>query len=296
MAENIKNMNDITKISFRVPGDDECSKNTVPLSIFFSFLEGKATRVAIPHRFGWRTVPVDVCCLTEIGDGGRPKIEVAGRPDVYGGNGAISFIPAGTPHRFSCDGPDSYISYWLHFNVFVSGNLELFSLYDMPNVIPADEAGNIGILIKEIISQPRNLTLNESLHQQLLGNALALELLRFGKFKYNAEALKSDLLRLLPALNYLAESMEKISTNQLAGKVNLSASRFLALFKQLTGMSPGKYQESGRIRRAGVMLAMGKFSLAEIAQELHYSDAFHFSRKFKEFTGVSPKEYRKRIN
>ena len=40
-----KNMNNITEMSFRASWDDECSKHPLPLTVHFSFLEGKVTEV-----------------------------------------------------------------------------------------------------------------------------------------------------------------------------------------------------------------------------------------------------------
>ena len=157
-----KNMNNITEMSFRASWDDECSKHPLPLTVHFSFLEGKVTEVKIPHRLGWRTIPVNVCCLSEMPAGTSALIELVDQPPICCQNGDITFIPAGLSHRFSCDGPRAYHSSWLHFNAFITGNLEIFTFYDMPNLIPAAKAERIAGLIRELLRQPRNMNLLES--------------------------------------------------------------------------------------------------------------------------------------
>ena len=288
-----KNMNNITEMSFRASWDDECSKHPLPLTVHFSFLEGKVTEVKIPHRLGWRTIPVNVCCLSEMPAGTSALIELVDQPPICCQNGDITFIPAGLSHRFSCDGPRAYHSSWLHFNAFITGNLEIFTFYDMPNLIPTAKAERIAGLIRELLRQPRNMNLLESVQLQLTGNSLVLELLRFGRIRDAGTVHRKDLIRMLPALNHLQSCTEPPSTAALAGMVNLSTSRFLALFKQLTGMSPGHYREQERFRRAAVLLNSSEMTMAEIAAKLRYSDAFHFSRKFKALSGVSPREYRR---
>ena len=41
------------------------------------------------------------------------------------------------------------------------------------------------------------------------------------------------------------------------------------------------------------MLKTGNPALEEVARELGFSDAFHLSKTFKRYTGMSPREFRK---
>ena len=50
------------------------------------------------------------------------------------------------------------------------------------------------------------------------------------------------------------------------------------------------------LRRAAGMLETMDLSVAEIAELAGMPDPYYFSTRFRKFTGVSPREYRKRRN
>jgi AraC-like DNA-binding protein len=67
------------------------------------------------------------------------------------------------------------------------------------------------------------------------------------------------------------------------------------LFLKHTGMLPKQYLDRLRMRMASTMLTERKQTIKEIAELLGYRDRFHFSRRFKAITGLSPQNYRKRF-
>ncbi|QYY36910.1 AraC family transcriptional regulator [Ruficoccus sp. ZRK36] len=79
----------------------------------------------------------------------------------------------------------------------------------------------------------------------------------------------------------------------LAG-TGLSYSRLRGLFRQAYGISPGEYRVQVRIEQACALLEATALSIKEIADRLGYSDAFAFSKQFKQHVGVSPTLFRQR--
>ncbi len=65
------------------------------------------------------------------------------------------------------------------------------------------------------------------------------------------------------------------------------------LFRQFLGMGPQEYIIQNRVRHARGLLRNSGYSVSEIAELLNYSSPYHFSRQFKEKTGMSPTDYRK---
>ncbi|MGF7049875.1 two-component system response regulator YesN [Paenibacillus sp. DS2015] len=66
----------------------------------------------------------------------------------------------------------------------------------------------------------------------------------------------------------------------------------LRIFKQELGMSVSDYIVERRMQRAKELLTSGKnLRLTDISEMIGYSDASHFSKSFKKFTGRSPSEY-----
>lgn len=69
-----------------------------------------------------------------------------------------------------------------------------------------------------------------------------------------------------------------------------------AMFQQFTGLTPLQYLIELKLRDAKELLRNTKQTINEIAVAVGYEDAFYFSRIFKKYNGLSPREYRKNIN
>ena len=72
-----------------------------------------------------------------------------------------------------------------------------------------------------------------------------------------------------------------------------NANYFRKLFRESTGSSPLEYFTNLRIEEAKRRLRLyGKTeSIREIAEKAGFSDPYYFSRKFKQKTGMSPRDY-----
>ncbi len=94
-------------------------------------------------------------------------------------------------------------------------------------------------------------------------------------------------------LKYLHLNIEsEISLENLAEKLNLSASYISSCFKKQMGISIMKYAKKIRIDRAKVLLTTTDISILDLSVSLGFYDQSHFSKTFKKFTGVSPSKYR----
>lgn len=77
----------------------------------------------------------------------------------------------------------------------------------------------------------------------------------------------------------------------------LSTSRFSHWFKQQTGVSPGRYITDMRIERAKIYLRDNGFAYIEqISVAVGFSDVHYFSRIFKKYVGITPKQFRMEEN
>lgn len=65
------------------------------------------------------------------------------------------------------------------------------------------------------------------------------------------------------------------------------------MFTKLRGVSFSDYLQNSRIGKAKTFLRLTEMPIREIAEELGYYDACHFTRTFRRFVGVSPLAYRK---
>jgi len=94
-------------------------------------------------------------------------------------------------------------------------------------------------------------------------------------------------------VDYLQRHLaEPLTIPWLAAQVNLSPSRFRALFVAQTGVSPMRYLQQARLRRARLLLVRTFLSVKEVMGLVGYSDPSHFARDFRRQHGLPPSEVR----
>lgn len=80
--------------------------------------------------------------------------------------------------------------------------------------------------------------------------------------------------------------------DEVARAARLSTPHLCRLFRREFDATPLECAEMLRVERAAGLLERTYGTLAEIAEQLAYSSAFHFSRNFKRTYGMPPSEYR----
>lgn len=96
---------------------------------------------------------------------------------------------------------------------------------------------------------------------------------------------------ILPGIELLEQNSD-LDIAEIAEKCGVSECYFRRLFHEYSGESPIAFRQRHRIERAKQLLLSDEhFSIGEIAQELNFSDIYHFSKTFKKFCGISPKQF-----
>lgn len=99
--------------------------------------------------------------------------------------------------------------------------------------------------------------------------------------------------RITWAVGYMHEHLGgSLSIRDLAERVNLSPSRFRALFTAQIGLAPALYLQRLRLRRARLLVERTFLSIKEIMVLVGYSDPSHFSRDFRRQHGSPPSAFR----
>jgi len=98
------------------------------------------------------------------------------------------------------------------------------------------------------------------------------------------------------ALKYVNEHYGKdLSMAEVANRISLNYSYFSLLFKEKTGMNFVEYLKKVRIEKAKELLKNQGLRIYEISGMVGYNNTKHFTTIFREYTGISPKEFRERI-
>ena len=96
------------------------------------------------------------------------------------------------------------------------------------------------------------------------------------------------------AINFIQENYnESFTIEELAKLLKIERRRFSELFEQHVGLTPIQYLTEYRILIAKEHLRLREYSVAEVADLVGYQDSFYFSRVFKKYVGMSPKQYQK---
>ena len=85
-----------------------------------------------------------------------------------------------------------------------------------------------------------------------------------------------------------------LSLNSLAGMLNVNASYLSSRFKKETGETLTDYVNNKRITQAKRLLKTTNLQIQTVAQYCGILDLHYFSKLFKKYTGLTPKEYREK--
>jgi len=97
------------------------------------------------------------------------------------------------------------------------------------------------------------------------------------------------------AFEYLAGQPERnIGLDELAGVAGIGKFRLVRLFRERTGLPPHALQIAQRVRAARRLLEAGE-SVAAAAAATGFADQSHLHRHFRRSLGVTPAEYRRRL-
>lgn len=83
---------------------------------------------------------------------------------------------------------------------------------------------------------------------------------------------------------------QKITLNELSQLVQMNKYTLLRAFTKQQGITPYQYLETIRLNEAKKQLEQG-LPLLDISLNIGFSDQSHFTRFFKQFIGVTPKQY-----
>lgn len=95
------------------------------------------------------------------------------------------------------------------------------------------------------------------------------------------------------AIQYISlHFSEPLTLEEVARQVHLNAAYFSTMFKHSTGSSFKEYLNMVRIEESKRLLANSDYTIIDIAIAAGFEDQSYFSKVFKKYTGLTPRQYR----
>ncbi len=204
-------------------------------------------------------------------------------------------VPAVTPHVYAADERFPWSIYWMHFR---GKHIQHYAPI-IGRILHTEEGAvnrhDFRVELFESIFQ--NLA-NGYLQDNLEYSSVCLQHF-LASFMYTAQFnrlfLVEDVDIVYKSITFMKNNLEKkLTLEDIAGSVNYSPAYFGTLFKEKTSFSPVEYYNQLKIQHSCSLLQFANLKIKEIAFQLGYYDAFHFSKAFSQEMGISPREYRKR--
>lgn len=101
----------------------------------------------------------------------------------------------------------------------------------------------------------------------------------------------------MKAKEYIEDNYRfECTLSKIAEHVHVSPNHLHTVFKKKMGVSPLGYIQGLRIDAAKQRIMAENGSMLQIALELGFSSQSHFIKVFRQYVGITPSEYRKRMN
>lgn len=101
---------------------------------------------------------------------------------------------------------------------------------------------------------------------------------------------------IMAAQIFIEENLgNKVNLEDVSEKLGFNPAYFSQLFKKETGESFVAFRRRLRMERAKQLLEKGEMRIIDISNEIGYEDLPHFTKSFKQYTGYTPSEYRKKL-
>lgn len=178
----------------------------------------------------------------------------------------------------------------LAYGSLVSGLAEMYGLSGNAIFASLDAAGDFFEISKTLASEKRSEV--EKKRASLM--ALHRIFSKAAKALSGEPASRKNTLALM--CGYIDAHIDgKFTLDELSAMFFVSKTQIFRMFKESLGVAPMQYILGKKIDYAKHLLADTDKRMVDIAEELSFTDAKHFSKTFKNYAGILPRDYKKQI-
>jgi len=113
------------------------------------------------------------------------------------------------------------------------------------------------------------------------------------EYELHTKDTQNYFISLARAVSFIEDNyLNAVKLEELADIANLSVRHFSRIFKNTYDTTPIEYIIKLRLSHACFMLKKSKSSISDIACESGFDDSNYFTRQFKKYIGITPRQYR----
>ncbi len=201
----------------------------------------------------------------------------------------------GTPQYYQAY-KEPFSNDWFHFKL-EQGDEDFFTKLHIPfeTPIPLDNATDLSMLIKNMA---REKYVGGSYNEEVISHYMHIFFFKIATLIHSTQQPKPhthyDKMFLLRSKIYNTP-YEKWCVKRLSDELNLSPYYFQRLYKQVFSVPCMTDIIYARIEYAKYYLSQTDLSIKYISEISGYENSEHFMRQFKKAVGLTPTEYRKKI-
>lgn len=205
---------------------------------------------------------------------------------LTGGNAYL--VPLYNSYDYVCE--DYLVKFYIHFRMELIPGHDLFEGSKACGVLPVE-----GDVITGLIESARDGSVGE------IAKCKGILLTYIGKFmEFNSYDIGEQIKlasKYAALYGYVKDNCSaRLRVKEIAEHLNMTVTNLSKAFKADTGRTLKSYIDSKMVQKAQELLLTTSLPVKDVAFRLDFNDEFHFSRFFKNHTGISPNKYRQRSN
>ena len=144
------------------------------------------------------------------------------------------------------------------------------------------------------LKKPFSIELLKSHLEQLLQSKSDFFEVFMGKLSIDTELKNNKNSFLTDVVSFINENLsnENLAIDDIADQLNISKSKLYRNIKNTSGVSANQLIRKLRIERSKELLLKSNFSISEICYNVGFSSPSYFTKRFKEYTGFVPKQFK----
>ena len=223
---------------------------------------------------------------------------------VYRGKaGDLFLIPPFVGHYIHTTKEDPHDNYWLHFDITSYEKQERFLQTILPGereyLLPIGVDDRLVALFEDLRreaeeKQPGHTLMIGTLVEQIVTRIIRKTLNGKKEYLPGEEAKNDEKERIVrDAIAFMKRDLScGLSTGEIAEHLHISQSYLFKCFGDVLAVSPQRFFNVMRAKKASLLLRTTDLRLSEISDQLGFSSYYYFSAFFKRRYGISPREYR----